>query len=351
MTYGIDISHHQGSPDFQRVKKAGIRFVMLKATEGVNYTDPCFHTNIKAAIAAGLPVGAYHFLRTTPLEQQAADFLAAIKPYKLTWPAALDVEHAELTGMGRSKLTDMVLGFCARVKSAGYQPLVYSNYNWLYAAKYLDTGRIRAAGVPVWMAWYSNATPANTDRSPLCDIWQYCSDGHVDGIAGNVDCNVAYRDYMGSGAPQAAPVKPSNTAVNAYYRVRAGGRWLPEVCNLTDYAGLPGKAITDVAVRVTAGSVRYRVHVKGGAWLPYVTGCNINDRRSGYAGNGRPIDAVEVYYYTPANIRPVKRAKYRVAPVGGGYWPWQLDSQKTNGQDGYAGSFGQTIDHLQICIE
>lgn len=148
MIRGIDISHHQGSPDFQRVKKAGIRFVMLKATEGVNYTDPCFHANIKAALAAGLPVGAYHFLRTTPLEQQAADFLAAIKPYKLTWPAALDVEHAELSSMGRDRLTDNVLTFCARIRAAGCKPLVYSNYNWLYGAKYLDAGRIRAAGIP-----------------------------------------------------------------------------------------------------------------------------------------------------------------------------------------------------------
>jgi lysozyme len=198
---GIDISHWQGNPDFARAKAAGIRYVIIKATEGVDYVDPCFTANIKAALAAGLPVGAYHFLRTTPLEQQAADFLAAIKPYKLTWPAALDVEHAELTGMGRDKLTDMVLGFCARVKSAGYQPLVYSNYNWLYDAKCLDAGRIRAAGVPLWMAWYSNAAPENTDRSSLCDIWQYASDGSVDGISGNVDCNVSYRDFAAAPAP------------------------------------------------------------------------------------------------------------------------------------------------------
>ena len=210
MIRGIDISHHQGSPDFRCVKAAGIRFVMLKATEGVNYTDPCFHTNIKAALAAGLPVGAYHFLRATPLEQQVSDFLAAIKPYRLTWPAALDAEHAELTGMGRDKLTDMVLDFCARVKSAGYQPLVYSNYNWLYGAKYLDAGRIRAAGIPLWMAWYSGAAPENTDRSSLCDIWQYCSDGHVDGIAGNVDCNVAYRDF---GAAEKPAAEAPQTAV------------------------------------------------------------------------------------------------------------------------------------------
>jgi|GEM_PF-1493298 lysozyme len=207
---GIDISHHQGSPDFKRIRAAGIKFVILKATEGVNYTDPCFHTNIKAALAAGLPAGAYHFLRATPLDRQISDFLAAIQPYRLTWPAALDVEHAELSGMGHDRLTDNVLTFCARIRAAGCKPLVYSNYNWLYAAKYLDAGRVRAAGVPVWMAWYSGATPANTDRSSLCDIWQYCSDGHVDGINCNVDCNVAYRDF---GAAEKPAAEAQQTAV------------------------------------------------------------------------------------------------------------------------------------------
>jgi len=34
---GIDIAHHQGNPDFKRVKAVGIDYVMIKATEGVNY--------------------------------------------------------------------------------------------------------------------------------------------------------------------------------------------------------------------------------------------------------------------------------------------------------------------------
>ena len=345
---GIDISHHQGNPDFRRVKAAGIRYVILKATEGVDYVDPCFVANIKAAQAAGLPVGAYHFLRAGSAADQAAGFLAAIKPYRITWPVAVDVEHAELTALGSDKLTDMVLDFCARVKAAGYQPAVYSNRNWYYLAKLLDIDRIRAAGIPIWLAWYTNATPDNTARSDLCDIWQYASDGQIDGIGGNVDLDVSYRDFGAAVKPAPAP-KP--TQIDAYYRVRTGGRWLPEVRSLTDYAGLAGKAITDVAVRVTAGSVKYRVHVKGGGWLSWVTGCNTNDCKNGFAGEGAPIDAVEVYYYTPSSIRPVCRAKYRVSPVGGDYWPWQRDSETTGGQDGYAGSFGREIDRLQIAIE
>ena len=89
-------------------------------------------------------------------------------------------------------------------------------------------------------------------------------------------------------APEVKPEPPKadNTAVDVFYCVRADGKWYPEVKNLTDYAGLTGKAITDVAIRVTKGSVRYRVHVKGKGWLPWVTGYNLKDTVNGYAGNG-----------------------------------------------------------------
>lgn len=147
------------------------------------------------------------------------------------------------------------------------------------------------------------------------------------------------------------PVKPSNTKVNTEYRVRTNGKWLPTVKNLEDYAGLPGKAITDVAIKVSKGKVKYRVHIKGGDWLPYVTGYNINDYHNGYAGTGKPIDAIEVYYSTPNDIRPYKKAKYRVSPLHGDYWPWQYDNEETNGQDGYAGGFGAMMDRFQIVIE
>jgi len=195
MIYGIDISHWQGKPDFTKVKAAGIQYAMIKATEGINYVDPCFTANIKAAIAAGIPVGVYHLLRSGSVADQATDFIAAIKPYPITWPAALDVESGELTALGKDKLTGMILDFCARVKAAGYKPMVYSNRNWFYIANLVDIDRIRAAGISIWLAWYNNATPTDTDRSGMCDMWQYASNGKVSGITGNVDLNVSYKDF------------------------------------------------------------------------------------------------------------------------------------------------------------
>lgn len=143
----------------------------------------------------------------------------------------------------------------------------------------------------------------------------------------------------------------TNKIFDAFYRVRTQKHgWLPEVKNLADYAGYEDSPITDIAIKVSGGSIAYRVHLLGGGWLPKVTGYNINDAVNGYAGNGQVIDAIEVYFYTPAGCI-AKKAKYRVAPCGGGYYPWQYDNETGNGQDGYAGAMGVKMGKFQLCIE
>ena len=141
---------------------------------------------------------------------------------------------------------------------------------------------------------------------------------------------------------------PSSNEVNVYYRVKTQKHgWLPEVKNLEDYAGWENSPITGLAIKVDKGSIKYRVHIKGGNWLPYVTGCNINDFNNGFAGDGKNIiDAVEVYYFTPNDIRPYKKAKYKV-----NNYPYQYDNEKTNGQDGFAGVYGVNATKFQIVIE
>lgn len=144
----------------------------------------------------------------------------------------------------------------------------------------------------------------------------------------------------------------SSKTIHFKYKVRTKqDGWLPEVVNLADYAGIKGHAITDVAIGVDQGSLWYQVHVKGGGWLPAVTGYNTGDYNNGYAGNGKPIDAVRVYYNTPADYIKkygYQKAQYRVSPLNGSYWPWQYDNETGSGQDGYAGVFGRTIDKFQL---
>ena len=68
---GIDVSKHQGTIDWAKVKAAGVQFAMLRAGYGRydNQKDEQFEANYKGATAAGIPVGAYHYSYATTAEQ------------------------------------------------------------------------------------------------------------------------------------------------------------------------------------------------------------------------------------------------------------------------------------------
>lgn len=160
-----------------------------------------------------------------------------------------------------------------------------------------------------------------------------------------------------NGSGDSANGKKNLGKVNATYCVQTGGKkWWPAIVNMNNvncdgFAGAgDGVPITGVAIKADKGSVRYRVHIKGAGWLPYVTGYNINDFNNGWAGDGRVIDAIEVYYITPDGYE-YQQARYRVSPIGSkAYYAYQIDDFKTNGMDGYAGELGVAFDKFQLYI-
>ena len=109
-------------------------------------------------------------------------------------------------------------------------------------------------------------------------------------------------------------------------------------------AGKVGQEIIGIAIKASSGKVKYRVHLVGGGWLPYVTGFNLNDYNNGYAGNGKPIDAVQVMHDTVST-------KYRVSPKNSNFYSYQIDTLTSNGMDGYAGYFGKAIDRFELTSE
>lgn len=157
---------------------------------------------------------------------------------------------------------------------------------------------------------------------------------------------------LGNSEPEKEPAE--SRKIDVTYRVQTEGRWLPEVKNLEDYAGNKGKPITGIAIKVSKGKVKYRVHdAKKKKWLSWITKYDINDFYNGFAGNGKgyPIDGVQVYFSTPDDVRPYQQAYYRVSELNKGYFAWQEDTSTKNGMDGYAGNVdGTAIDRFQIQI-
>ena len=147
--------------------------------------------------------------------------------------------------------------------------------------------------------------------------------------------------FLDSSCPKPFPVE--NKLVFTYAVKISTGEILPEVENDSDYAGKIGYSIIGIAIKVNRGTVKYRVHVKGGRWLGFISKYDWNDYYHGYAGNGKPIDLVQIIYDSES-----EEPKYRVSPVNKKYYGWQLGNKKGRGYDGYAGYKGKNIDRIQI---
>ena len=94
-SYGVDVSSHQGSIDWDRVAADDIEFAYVKATEGGDFVDARFDRNWAGAGAAGLDRGAYHFFTLCrPGREQAANFIGVISGEAAELPPALDLELA-----------------------------------------------------------------------------------------------------------------------------------------------------------------------------------------------------------------------------------------------------------------
>ena len=146
--------------------------------------------------------------------------------------------------------------------------------------------------------------------------------------------------YLNGGEPVAAP---TNEKISVKYQVWDDVRnaWLPEVTDLTDYAGLFGHDVCAVYARLTKGNIFYKVHTKGGRWLPEVK------NREDYAGLiNRPIDALMIRTDTGRTI------KYAVHLRRSNRWlPFVSGYNSADSNNGFAGILGQEIDAIKIYIE
>ncbi len=104
-------------------------------------------------------------------------------------------------------------------------------------------------------------------------------------------------DYAGIYGHDVCCVYANANKGNVYYKVHyKGGKWLPEVKNRSDYAGIYNKPIDGFMIKSDSKQLKYRVHLRRkNKWLGWVTGYSVNDPNNGYAGIlGQEIDAIQI---------------------------------------------------------
>lgn len=164
---GVDISHWQdGELNLAAAKRAGVKFVYHKATDGKAVIDENYSERRMQAKAAGLPFGAYHFAQPakgTALAE-AKHFIATAKPVAGDLRPALDLERNE-HALSRADLTTWVKTFVGYVlKQTGVVPVIYTSYD-------LDDN----FGALLWQPRYNNMNTPPVPAKPWTrvDIWQF----------------------------------------------------------------------------------------------------------------------------------------------------------------------------------
>ncbi|MDE7416342.1 MAG: Ig-like domain-containing protein, partial [Lachnospiraceae bacterium] len=197
-TFGIDVSRHNGTIDWNAVKASGVDYVIIRcgyrgSSTGALIEDQNFRTNIKGATAAGLKVGVYVFsqaVNEVEAVKEASLAVSLVKGYNLTYPIFIDTEASggRADKIDKATRTAVVNAFCQTVSSAGYQPGIYASKTWFEDK--LNMGAVGSCRI--WLAQYS-AAPTYTGRK--YDMWQYSSKGKISGISTAVDLNYSYLGY------------------------------------------------------------------------------------------------------------------------------------------------------------
>lgn len=186
---GIDVSRHQGKINWAEVKKNGLSFCFIKASEGDFWTDPAFVYNIENAKKIGLIVGAYHYYRfRTDNSKQLKQFTNSVSKNLINLPPVIDIEYHS-NELLRNKqyqreFISSLKDFEMKLQEYyGVRPIFYTDIKFYNE---LLKGEIDG---PLWIS---------DPRRISCDsvkpdnwlFWQYNIVGELPGIDSLVDLNV-----------------------------------------------------------------------------------------------------------------------------------------------------------------
>jgi|UniRef100_UPI00404A8074 lysozyme len=356
--HGSDVSRWQHPNDkpinFVKKYKAGLRFVMIKASDTRDESDALALKYVimdrAAAQAAGIYTGFYHYAKlpnSRDLEVFKAD--ATAQAEKVLWrlaslggynemdlPYALDLENncIEYNSLGCSKyatkksVTLWAKTFLRIVKErTGRTPILYSYPSFLEGAMVRDA---ELATYPLWLAQYGvdpaipTAEPGlkpigcyvHSWTSPNCTsqwvIWQYTSCGIAPkyGVPGNrLDLNV----FRGS---------------QDDFLALAKGTWTPAPGDFMPKNETSTISITSVKASSTNENAIVKVEVFRPTGLPVVTGT--------------------VRFYFNAKIRPEVLPAQSVTRSSSGAWTLTIKGLPEGTWPGQIGFIDATGTHAKI---
>lgn len=195
---GIDISHHNGTINWNLVNKKNVEFVFCKASQGKAYKDDMLQTNMSELARLDFNRGAYHFFSFMGVtaQEQVDNFLSCGIDFKVkgVLPPVIDVEWQATKAINdyivqnrkacAQKIQDWLDGV---EKATKRKPIIYAAKGFWNDILGNPPGFEQ---YPLWVASYRNDRPTMPGNWTNYQIWQYTESGQVEGIVGKVDKNL-----------------------------------------------------------------------------------------------------------------------------------------------------------------
>ena len=185
----VDVSEWNGDIDWEKAKADGVEYALIRCGFGQDMEsqdDKYFHINMEGALAAGVKVGVYFYSYASDgdaAKGEAAHCLRLIDPYrnKLSLPVFYDLEEEKI----KEHVWGIYTTFENILKENGYNVGCYASQYWY------DTV-LKPIGIDYcWDAKWGGRRP-----DWEVSIWQYSSEGSVDGIGSGVDLDIVYDTDM-----------------------------------------------------------------------------------------------------------------------------------------------------------
>ncbi|MDD6102175.1 MAG: glycoside hydrolase family 25 protein [Clostridiales bacterium] len=200
---GIDISKYQGKADWVKIKAAGFSFGFIRGgyrgySKGNIVEDEYALINLKGAKAAGVNAGVYFFTQAINVKEAEEEAVFSVNLMKkagydkgvivFDTESYDDVAEARGNKISREERTKIAVAFAKKVKDLGYTPVIYVNTRWAYLGVDLN----ELSDYDIWYACYGTEMLLPYDFA----IWQYSDKGVVDGVSGNADLNIMFKDVF-----------------------------------------------------------------------------------------------------------------------------------------------------------
>ena len=194
---GIDVSYHNGTIDWKRVKQSEVEYAIIRCGYGTNdknQDDKKWEENVKGCIDNNIPYGVYLYSYADTVEKASSEADHAIRLLqgkKFKYPVYYDLEEDAIRKkLSKTEIANIAKTFCNKLSAKGYTVGIYANKDWF-------TNYLTDSCFNNWTKWVAQYNTVCNYKGKY-DMWQCSSTGRVPGISGNVDLNYSYSPFENS---------------------------------------------------------------------------------------------------------------------------------------------------------